>query len=650
MTATKSARPDRRCGLCGRSAPARGRRELDGVRLGTCSRCVSKPIGPCTTCGRTGALYGTRQRLPLACGFCWNAHVGTCTACSSERALIPTGDGPASVCEACYRPRARRCGSCLKTGGRIKVIARNGEPDLCENCWRGPRTTCVLCRRERRCPTGTKPGTAACAACVPRRPPALGACGRTDMPFAVTSGTVICWPCHRARSSADNGAPAAPAARGPATRRAGDLKRPAGWRRDYGCHDCGTTYPRYTYGRCDRCALAAVFDHLTPYPDARRTLAPLRQALLDGPRPATSLKWLRTNPPLLIGMGCGAVPIDHTALDDLPRTRATETLRGRLIATGCLPQRNTCAADFQTWLAAYLADSEPAAHRLVLHEYGTWRILPRIHRPRDSRPQTYSTLQYAKTRIRTAQQFLTWLDDYDMMLTRATQSDVDDFVTQHTHLAGTLEPFLRWTTKTRRSRKLACRRPPADQPGAAITPEERWHLLRRLLHDESLDLSDRVMGAIILSYATPLTKVLLIRIDQVTISTGDSTNEPEVHLQLGPAALCLPPLLDQLIARQLLRSRNATAIVTNPWLFPGTRAGRPLSTARAAVRLRRLGLYPGLGRSRALLHLAARIGARLLAQALGITASTAVRWSDLAGRTFSGYVARVVESQTVGPA
>ncbi|MDH6580451.1 hypothetical protein [Kitasatospora sp. MAP5-34] len=117
------------------------------------------------------------------------------------------------------------------------------------------------------------------------------------------------------------------------------------------------------------------------------------------------------------------------------------------------------------------------------------------------------------------------------------------------------------------------------------------------------------MGAIILTYATPLTKTLLIRTDQVTISTADGTNEPEVHLQLGPTALRLPPLLDQLIARQLLRSRNATAIVTNPWLCPGTKAGRPLSTARAAVRLCRLGLHPGPGRSRALLHLAARIEA-----------------------------------------
>jgi hypothetical protein len=38
-----------------------------------------------------------------------------------------------------------------------------------------------------------------------------------------------------------------------------------------------------------------------------------------------------------------------------------------------------------------------------------WGLLPRIHHPRDGSPQTYSTLQYAKTRIRSAHRFLAWL-------------------------------------------------------------------------------------------------------------------------------------------------------------------------------------------------------------------------------------------------
>jgi len=98
------------------------------------------------------------------------------------------------------------------------------------------------------------------------------------------------------------------------------------------------------------------------------------------------------NPQLLIGMGTGAIAINHAALDALPRSRTTEIIRSQLVATGYLPHRNSYAADFQSWLNAYLAGIELAANRSVLHEYGTWRVLQRIHRPRGGRPQTCSTL------------------------------------------------------------------------------------------------------------------------------------------------------------------------------------------------------------------------------------------------------------------
>src|SRR5262249_35683714 len=163
-------------------------------------------------------------------------------------------------------------------------------------------------------------------------------------------------------------------------------------KRQDGCLDCTKASPRYTYGRCDRCALIAVFNHFTPDPQARRALAPLKDALLNGPASLSSLRWLMKNPQLLIGMGTGAIGISHTAPTaraPLPRSRTTEIIRSQLVAAGCLPHRNSYAADFQSWLNACLAGIEPAANRIVLHESGTWRLLQRIRRPRDGRPQTY---------------------------------------------------------------------------------------------------------------------------------------------------------------------------------------------------------------------------------------------------------------------
>lgn len=465
------------------------------------------------------------------------------------------------------------------------------------------------------------------------------------MPFAVTGGTVICWPCHKRRREGAP-APALPTCDGPVLR-AGDLRRPRGWKRQDGCLDCTKASPRYTYGRCDRCALIAIFDHFTPDSQAQRALAPLKDALLNGSA-VSSLRWLRKNPRLLIGMGTGAIRVDHAALDALPRSRTTEVIRSQLVAAGCLPHRNSYAADFQSWLDAYLAGIGPAAHRIVLHEYGTWRLLPRIRRPRDGRPQTYSTLQYAKTRIRSAHRFLAWLGQRDTCLAAATQTDVEEFLSRHGQLAGTLQPFMRWTTQTRHSRQLGCHPERRDQPKPAITADQRWQLLRRLLHDGSLDSADRVMGAIILTYAASLTKVLSIQAGDIDVTGGGGTGI-EVRLALGSAEVRLPPVLDQLLLQHMRRNRlpaNGSAIGTSMWLFPGAKAGQPLSHARAVVRLRQLGLHPGPGRSRALLHLASRVEAPLLAQALGIHPGTAVRWSELAGRPFSGYVARQTRRPT----
>ena len=403
--------------------------------------------------------------------------------------------------------------------------------------------------------TGARAGTPACAACVPRRHQPCGACGRHDMPFAVTGGTGANplappqeVPGGRARACPPRLRRPRPAGGRPAP--------PRGWKRQDGCLDCTKTSPRYTYGRCDRCALIAVFNHFTPDPEARRALAPLKDALLNGlDRQLAAM--VDEEPADLPGpaWALGTIKINHAALDALPRSRTTEIIRSQLVAAGCLPHRNSYAADFQSWLNAYLADVEPATNRIVLHEYGTWRLLQRIDRPRDGRPQTYATLQYAKTRIRSAHRFLAWLGQRNTCLAAAAQADVDEFLSLHAQLAGTLRPFLRWTTQTRNSRRIGCR--PERQrlsPNPPSHPTSAGSCSGACLDDDSLDAADRVMGAIILTYAASLTKVLSIQMDDVDV-IGNHDTGIEVSLALGPAEVRLPPVLDQLLVQHMRRNR-----------------------------------------------------------------------------------------------
>jgi len=56
-----------------------------------------------------------------------------------------------------------------------------------------------------------------------------------------------------------------------------------------------------------------------------------------------------------------------------------------------------------------------------------------------------------------------------------------------------------------------------EHPGDALDAEDRWAIARRLLHDDQLDLTDRVAGSFVLLYAQPLSRIAVINRDQVTL-------------------------------------------------------------------------------------------------------------------------------------
>ena len=267
----------------------------------------------------------------------------------------------------------------------------------------------------------------------------------------------------------------------------------------------------------------------------------------------------------------------------------------------CLPPRNTLAADFQAWLDGYIADVTPAVNRRLLREYGVWRLLPRLRQPRSSRPQTYSALSLAKSRIKGERQFLAWLTAHDLTLQTAAQDDLNEFVTTTPALKPQMEPFVNWTSNTHKSRKLSCPQVHDRPPKPIATAEERWDLLRRLLHDTDLRLPDRVAGALVLLYAQPQSRVLKLRRSDVRFPTRGGAGIAEerlVTLQIGATPIELPPPLSQLVAELAAQHSNAQASILTPptaWLFPGTREGQHFSEPRMGARLRQIGLQLGAG-------------------------------------------------------
>ncbi len=92
--------------------------------------------------------------------------------------------------------------------------------------------------------------------------------------------------------------------------------------------------------------------------------------------------------------------------------------------------------------------------------------------------------------------------------------------------------------------------------------------------------------------------------------------------------------------RSLVADRRcrATAQLSEPlWLFSGHTPGRPVDEQVLSRRLKRIGVDCGATRRAALLQLAGKMPAAVLADLLGINILTATKWAETAGRPWGDY-------------
>jgi hypothetical protein len=175
-----------------------------------------------------------------------------------------------------------------------------------------------------------------------------------------------------------------------------------------------------------------------------------------------------------------------------------------------------------------------------------------------------------------------------------------------------------------------------------MNPDTRWEIVDRLLHDDHLAVSDRVVGCLVLLYAQQLTRVVALTVDQVIV------NHDGVYLTLGPNQTIIPEPLGALLIDLATNGRPHTGVGTaahSPWLFPGLHPGRPLHPSSLGLRLRQLAIPTMPGRRAALMHLASQLPAAVLAEMLHLQPSTAVHWVAAAGGDWNNYAAQIARNR-----
>ena len=233
--------------------------------------------------------------------------------------------------------------------------------------------------------------------------------------------------------------------------------------------------------------------------------------------------------------------------------------------------------------------------------------------------------------------FLTWLRAVKLPVQECTQTDIDLWLSDGKLIRRLIRDFTRWMAKRGYMTELSV--PALSGSGrltVAINEGARWRTVKRLLHDEQLDVSDRVAGIFVLLYAQPVSRIALLTPKDV-IQTEES-----LSITFGGDPLVIPEPLARLV-RQLpqRRRRGASAYLSDPhqWLFPGGRAGYPISRAQLSRRLAATGIDVRAARNGALFQLAGEVPPIVLADLLGISVNSAVKWVRVASGEWAGYAA-----------
>ncbi len=243
-----------------------------------------------------------------------------------------------------------------------------------------------------------------------------------------------------------------------------------------------------------------------------------------------------------------------------------------------------------------------------------------------------------------AVQFLTWLEARGLTLATATQADVDVWLSGGTTTHYRLRDFLRWAHAHRLTADLTI--PWLGSQGLpehVLAEDDRWNLLRRCLDDEAIPVHLRVAGGLVLLYGQVPSRI--VELTRNHLSTAGS----RTYLAIGrqPVLLTAQTRHDRVQARRPGSPGRRPLIHcdASPWLFPASQPGTHLDPDRLATLLNnRVGIFIRPARGGALCELATDLPAPVLAELLGLSVGTATRWTTLAGRDWTDYLATRAQS------
>ncbi|ETT24131.1 hypothetical protein RR21198_0318 [Rhodococcus rhodochrous ATCC 21198] len=408
------------------------------------------------------------------------------------------------------------------------------------------------------------------------------------------------------------------------------------------CRICGAEDELYRGGRCQRCELAVLVDHLLTDPQSgtiAAELVPVAAALKVMARPNSGITWIRQRHVTAFLADLSSAPtITHDSLDALPASRTRDYVRALLVEHGVLLQRDETRLRYRQWATEALDRVHHPAMREIIDRYVRWHLLRRMNQ---SETVSHGTFLRSKQTVSVAIDFVNWLGTEGLELGDLRQGHLDHWIATGPTTRLIVDRFLGWATASRLvAPELTV---PKHRRGTSrrLSAAEQDHALQIAVHTDVLSSRDRALAILVLVFAQQIENIVRLRWDDVTIT------DDQVTIRLADLEIALPEPLDQ-PWRDLAVNPGHDQTAAHPrsnWVFRGYTPGRHLDPAAARDRLGRT-FSARAARLGTLEHLSKLAPVAIIAETLGYHPATIERHAAASSAGYAEYIAAINDAQT----
>lgn len=403
----------------------------------------------------------------------------------------------------------------------------------------------------------------------------------------------------------------------------------------FACRSCGSE-EQLTGAQCGTCRLKDRASKVLAREDG--TLHPgfvsLYEHLLSAPDARNVTRWLKRDgiSTALRRMALGIAPISHTTLDLLGPSPRIRYLRRLLISAKTLPEIDIYVNDLDLF-AQRLLETLSTEHAHVLRRFYRWHILRSLSRRYPNTHASSAVVDGRRHQLTAIRDLLAWLEGQGQSLSTATQGDLDYYFAQIANTGNALMTFLTWARTNRHVTDVEVQRRAGTSARPAVSEGERWQHIDRLLDDDKLPVTTRIVGLFVLLFAQSLATCAQMKHSDVTIT------DESVSVRFATDPVTMPRAVGDLLRTYVNDPVVRTIYRTEgtEWLFSGLMPTTHITPSRLGELLLAVGISPSTAKDAAMRHLATALPARVVADAFGVAESTAARWSQLSGGTWNDY-------------